>query len=260
MILRKNDGNLAGFDDLARELDAWSGHRATAAFWWRDDDACNGAGQLKRLLHISEETGTPAAIAAIPFKASDDLAGLLAGYPLVCVLQHGCWHVNHALAFARKSEFPANRSRDEMLQELAEGRRRMERFANALPVLAAPWNRLDPGLLPLLPGIGITGLSGHGPRGQETPAPGLKLVNVHADPVDWRCGRRFTGARAFLRQVTGHLSARRAGLADAKEPTGLLTHHHEHDEEFFEFFGDFLRRVHAHPAVRWMSAVEIFKQ
>ncbi len=248
------------WDGLSRELDAWRGAGISAALWWRDDDASDVTSQLERLLDLSGETSTPAALAVIPLKAQPRLADFLASRSHVSVLQHGFRHINHAPNGAKKSEFGPRRLHDKMLSELAEGHRLMDRFANALPVLAPPWNRIDPNLLAALPGAGIAGLSCYGPRVCAAPAPGLRQVNAHVDPINWRGGRRFIGARAVLTQVAEHLSARRAGLVDACEPTGFLTHHLAHDENFWEFFGDFLALTHDHPAVRWIAADEAFGQ
>ncbi len=45
---------------------------------------------------------------------------------------------------------------------------------------------------------------------------------------------------------------------DPDEPTGLLTHHLEHDEPCWAFIDRLLEETRGHPAVRWLSAEEIF--
>lgn len=253
---------MADWNDLTRELDVWRESDLTAAMWWRDDDARKVTGALERLLALSEDHAMPVALAVIPAKADPALPGLLADHPMVFVLQHGHSHINHAPADAGKSEFGPDclpgRNHDVMLAELKKGRLLMNRFANHMPVLAPPWNRIDPALPTSLPGIGIKGLSCYGPRASSRPAPGLTCVNVHADLIAWRDGRRFAGVGAVLARIIEHLSAKRRGPADADEPTGLLTHHLDHDEESWSFLGDFLRCIREHPAVRRLSAKEIF--
>ncbi|OHC74122.1 MAG: hypothetical protein A3G18_04605 [Rhodospirillales bacterium RIFCSPLOWO2_12_FULL_58_28] len=253
----------ADWDDLVNELDAWRKAGLVAAMWWRDDDACKITGALERLLDLSEEHETPLTLAVIPAEADPALPGLLASRPMISVVQHGYSHINHAPAGAEKSEFGPDcspgRTHNMMLAELKEGHRLMGRFADSAPVLAPPWNRIDPALPASLPGIGIKGVSCYGPRASARPAPGLRCVNAHADLIAWRDGRRFTGAGEALSLIIGHLSARRAGLVDADEPTGLLTHHLDHDEDLWTFLGDFLHCVRDHPAVRLLSAREAFQ-
>jgi len=66
------------------------------------------------------------------------------------------------------------------------------------------------------------------------------------------------GTERALQLLTDHLEARRTGQADAKEPTGLLTHHLRHDEEAWTFIDQLLAFGARHPVVRWRSAAEIF--
>lgn len=260
--IRKENKDLADWNNLTHELDAWRAAGLAAAIWWRDDDACEITGALERLLTLSEEHTMPVAIAVIPAKADPALPGLLSGRPTVSVLQHGYSHANHAPAPARKSEFGPDcvlgRDRDAMLAELKKGCRSMRQFANHISILAPPWNRIAPALPAHLPNIGIKGLSCYGPRASAHPAPGLTCVNAHADLIAWRGKRRFAGAGNILSRIVNHLSAKRKGLADAGEPTGLLTHHLDHDEDSWSFLGDFLHCIRNHPAVHRPPAREIF--
>ena len=155
---------MAGWDDLAQELDAWRDAGRTATFWWRDDDATRVTPELERLLAIGAETGTPVALAVIPRDINGDLRGRLAGHELASVLQHGWSHENHAPSDARQEEHGPHRPLEVMLDELAEGWRRIREFERGLPVMVAPWNRVDASLVPALSGIGLAAVSTLGPR------------------------------------------------------------------------------------------------
>jgi hypothetical protein len=249
---------MAGWEDLAQELDAWRNAGRAATFWWRDDDATGITPALDRLLAIGAETDTPVALAVIPRDINGDLRRCLAGHPLASVLQHGWSHENHAPGDARQEEHGPHRPLGVMLEELAEGWSRIREFDNGLPVLVAPWNRIDVSLFPSLPGIGLAAVSTLGPRDAAEPAPGVRRTNVHVDIIDWDGSRGFMGAQAALDQFVRHLAARRRGDVDADEPTGLMTHHLFHDEGCWWFLDAVLSRTRSHPAARWLDARKAF--
>jgi len=114
-------------------------------------------------------------------------------------------------------------------------------------------NRIDAGLVARLPAAGFYGLSTYKARASGEPAPGLRQVNCHADPVDWQGSRGFAGAETVLAAVVDHLRDRRTGAADAAEPTGILTHHQVHDEPAWAFLAELAARVRRHAAGRWVS-------
>lgn len=254
----------ASWAGLERELDAWAAAGRTASLWWRDDDACRATPALERLVATAAGGGTaeatPLALAVIPLAAEPELASLVAAAPGVAVLQHGYAHQNHAGRTEKKMELGAHRPFERTLADIATGWQRLEELfgTRLLPVMAPPWNRIAPRLAAMLPGIGITGLSAFGPRQVAEPWPGLRQINTHIDIIDWKGTRGFAGAPAALAAAAGHLAARRAGRADAAEPTGLLTHHLVHDEGCWAFVAEFRARTAAHPAVRWISARDGF--
>lgn len=244
-----------GWQGLEDELDAWAGAGRVASLWWRDDDATGDSLALRRLLNLVGGMRIPLGLAVIPAEVRGDLADALALSPETTVLQHGWSHANRSRPPARKSELAAGRPWREVMAELTRGRDRLAAlFADRfLPVMVPPWNRIDAGLVPHLPASGFMGLSTCKARGAAEPAPGLRQVNCHADPVDWRGGRGFAGAESVLRALVGHLGARRAGLVDAAEPTGILTHHQVHDEPAWAFLATLAERVCRHRASRWIS-------
>ena len=240
--------------DLDCELEAWRRAGLTARFWWRDDDATRPGPLLDRLLETAGPT--PIALAVIPAAAQESLAERLAAHNRwggeALVLQHGYAHVNHAPTIDKKSEFGDHRPLEAMLDELARGRRGLEaQFGEAFePILTPPWNRVCDGVVQSLHEAGLQGLSRFGPRGQDE---GDRVVNTHIDIIDWRGGRDFAGQRQSLRAAVRHLAARRTGAADGGEPTGLLTHHRDHDEACWRFIARFAAVIDAHPAALWVA-------
>lgn len=250
---------MADWDALADELDAWHHEDRRATLWWRDDDATQVTPALERLLAISRRTNTPVALAVIPRDADDGLREHLAGQPLVAVLQHGWSHQNHAPGGERQEEFGIHRPLAEMLDDLARGRSCMARFQKSLPVLVAPWNRMDPHLLAHLASVGLTAVSTLGARPAAEPVPGIRRTNVHVDIMDWHGTRGFVGLAVAIGQFLAHLRQRRRGEADDAEPTGLMTHHLYHDEGCWEFLDQLFDRTRGHPAVRWLGTAEAFQ-
>ena len=244
---------MTGWDALKEELDRWPD--AKAAFWWRDDDATAPSPALARLIALGPQ---PLAIAAIPARVESALVGAL-NDKRIDVLQHGYGHVNHEADGGKKAELGAARPADAVIEELADGRRRMETFFGSrfLPVMVPPWNRIADAVAARLPEAGFCGLSTYRAR-PRAKAARLHRANTHIDILDWRHGGHFIGQSAAIALVITHLAARRDGEADAEEPTGLLTHHARMDEEAFAFTAGLLQRLASHPAVQWRAARDIF--
>ncbi len=249
---------MATWQDLWDELVRWQQDGRTATFWWRDDDATRESPQLVRLLNLGATQDVPVALAVIPRDIDGSLHALLLDYPLASVLQHGWSHENHAPGDQRQEEHGPHRPQEVMAEELAEGWRRLSRLPRALPVMVAPWNRVDPALLPTLPAVGLGGVSTLGPRDAAEPVPGVRRTNVHLDIMDWHGTGGFIGDGDALGQVLHHLAARRSNAVDPDEPTGLMTHHLFHDEGCWGFIEAFVAQTRSHPAVRWLGAKEAF--
>jgi hypothetical protein len=247
----------ATWEDLGLELDAWHADERVAALWWRDDDAAEPTPALDTLIDLAAEV--PLALAVIPGRAVDGLADRLAHCSRIGILQHGWQHVNHALPGEKKSELGVQRPPATILGELAAGWRRLVALfgARAAPVLTPPWNRIADALLPLLPGAGYAGVSTFGPRRNAMPHPGLVQANTHVDLVDWR-QRGFVGTPRALGVLVGHLTARRAGRIDAREPTGILTHHLLLDRDGARFLERLIAVTSRHRAAQWLATAEVF--
>src|SRR5262249_33635565 len=139
------------WDGLAEELSAWQASGQIATFWWRDDDAAADSPALTRLTALSTATGVPVAVAAVPKLIEPSLPPALAGHPTIWLLQHGFAHIDHANGLGEGAwELGAHRPRATVLAELEAGREIMAGLFGAqfLPVIAAPWNHIDPLLMP----------------------------------------------------------------------------------------------------------------
>ena len=260
---REEQPTTARWCDLVNELDGWREAGQIATFWWRDDDAAQPDVRLDRLVSIAADV--PISLAVIPASAGPQLAEYLA-HPSrskrsapISILQHGWCHVNHA-GDGRKSEFPPGRSPHAVVSDLAAGQARLKGLfgTRALPVLAPPWNRLDPSFLFLLADCGLTGISRANPRGADSPVPGIREANIHVDLVSWAGDRGFIGEAAALAGLIGHLRARRLIELDASEPTGILTHHLIQEERTETFLRRLVAVTCTHPAARWLDAASVF--
>ncbi len=246
----------SGWAGLTAELDAWATAGRQAAFWWRDDDAARVTESLRHLLTLAARANAPLALAAIPAHASVQFADLAIATPGVTAIQHGYAHIDHAPKGAGSWELGIDRPLAEVTAELATGRDRLvELFGDRfVPVMVPPWNRIAAEVTAALPGLGFTALSGYGPRSAPHAAPGLTVVNTHCDPIRWRGGARFAGTASSLSDLIDHLTNRRLGHADTAEPTGLLTHHADMDEQSWAFTEQLLQAINDHPAAA-MSAI-----
>lgn len=251
---------MTGWRALAEELRAWRDRGVAAVLWWRDDDAASPNAALLRLLDLEKASGVPLALAVIP-----DLAEGEAIAEARHVIMHGCDHRNRAAAGEKKTEFPASESEAGAIRRLAAARARLAALAGErfVPVLAPPWNRLRESLVARLPEAGLRGLSRYGARGRAPRAAAAAAgtpvceVNTHVDIIAWRGGRGFIGEEAALGLLVQHLAARRLGSADATEPTGILTHHAQHDPDAWRFLERLFDETRAAGAT-WRSAADLF--
>jgi len=246
------------WQDLDRELNQWQAHGLTASFWWRDDDATTDTEALAQLLQLSVDTEAPLSLAVIPGRLEPDLPHALRLYPATNVLLHGWLHTSHAPTTEKKSEYPVGRSQEDILAELSEGRELLQRAFGTqfVPVLVPPWNRYDPALLPLLQSAGLTGISAMWARTHFDSWP--LQVNTHIDPVAWRGDRGFVGVSEALEQLINHLRLRRECSRWYHEPTGLLTHHLDHDAAVWQFCQQLIEHLQQFDCVRWTAAGQIW--
>ena len=250
--------NQSPWSALDAELAAWAAAGRRATFWWRDDDATRPGPRLDQLLGLAAQHHVPLTLAVIPHAATDDLRATVQNTAAdVAVAQHGYAHQNHAGTGEKSMELGGHRPAPHVIAELAVGHQRLAAWPGFVPLMVPPWNRIARHLVPMLPELGYTALSTFGPR-QTIRHGSLGLLNTHVDLIAWRNKHPdgtvpFIGDDAALSAIVGHLAARRAGTADAAEPTGLLTHHCDHDVRLWRFIEDLLSRTVGHPAARWLT-------
>ena len=238
---------MTAWRDFETELERWGEAGRTATLWWRDDDAVGATPALDRLLAITTEL--PLMLAVIPFSLEPSLR---LDATRAYVVQHGWAHKNHRAPGQKACEIGLDRPVAEVEAELLAGKAKLgQAFGPCFrPWLVPPWNRIDPALADRLPDLGYVGLSTFGPR--TIPF----TVNAHVDPIAWKDGRRFIGPDKTLARLTAHLAARRTGVVDEEEPTGLLTHHLVHDDALWAFLVDLVLVLKRHPEVIWVDPTD----
>jgi predicted deacetylase len=245
----------AAWRRLTAELDRWPARGAT--FWWRDDDAGAAVPAFDRLLALATVHAAPLALAVVPAWLEESVAAAIReGPPGLRVVQHGYAHRNHEPPApdgtrGRSAELGTARPVAAAIAELAAGWARLSPLgpARLRAALVPPWNRIAPAVRAALPAAGYRALSTFGPRAAASARTGLRSVNTHVDPIQWRGGKRFGGAVWTLEQITTHLANRRLGRVDRTEPTGLLTHHRDLTSPAWACLDELLGRLRTHPAV-----------
>ncbi|SDW76226.1 hypothetical protein SAMN05444358_1011691 [Ruegeria halocynthiae] len=237
---------------LQNELQCWQDAGFTLPLWWRDDDAITVTPQLERLASMSAELGLPVHLAVIPRDADAALVGCVSDHPELIPVVHGWAHQNHAPNGEKKAEFRLHRPIDALASDAGAGLTRLrDLFGNQLrPMFVPPWNRIDPKVTALLPGLGYRILSTATPR---KAASGIAQVNTHLDPIDWRGTRNLIEPGKLIAQTVRLLQDRRAGRADNAEAFGVLTHHLVHDQDIWTFTQELLHRLLDGPGVPWTA-------
>jgi hypothetical protein len=245
---------------LVRELDTWADTGKTANFWWRDDDATEPSVNLEKLVGLGHNWNIPLALAVIPTGLKPELVDFLQDDSSTCIFQHGFAHENRAAPGQRRLELGGTQTIEKSIADLRQGYQILhENFSDRFkPVLVPPWNRIDEKLVPCLAEIGFAGISTMKVCRNAYPAPGLRQVNTHLDPVNWRHQGGFIGAYPAIAILVQHLIAKRTGYRDYNEPTGILTHHLAQNEAVWRFLEDLLQFLSDHPAVTWLDASTIW--
>ena len=219
--------------------------------FFRNDDAGWDMPQLDALLDVFDRHGTPIDLAVIPTEVTPQLARELgsraAGSP-VRLHQHGYAHTNHEPT-GRKCEFGPDRSRADQQLDIGRGRERLiEAFGPHLdPVFTPPWNRCTDDTADALLANGIEVLS-RDHTADRLDRHGLAEVPV---TVDW-FGRR-KGVRWTRDELAGHL----AGGIGSGPALGVMLHHALCDRSERRAIAELLDALHAHPAVRPTTILEL---
>jgi hypothetical protein len=238
---------------LDSEMAHWQAAGLSLPLWWRDDDAIAPTPQLQRLSDLSDRLGLSVHLSVIPAEADADLARFVQNRPQIVPIVHGFAHRNHAPSGQKKTEFGDHRPVHSALNDARVGVARLQDlFGSRLrPIFVPPWNRIDPGVVQGLAPLGYRALSTFKPRTAPTAAPGLEQINTHLDPIHWRGSRSLAPAADLIAQVAQDLRDRRSGVADNREPYGILTHHLVHDEPIWSFTETLITRLLAGPTTSW---------
>ena len=170
-------------------------------------------------------------------------------HPAVTPCQHGFAHRNHAAPGERARELGGLRPDDEVLDELARGRAKLQAlFGDRLSdILVPPWNRIDADLVPRLPGLGYSALSTFGPPEPD----GMRHLNSDLDIIDWRNGR--------VGRPIDDLARKLAAIVDRQDRVGILTHHLAHNATAWTALEEMLERLRSHPAVVFTDAATLLR-
>lgn len=248
----------ASWEDFSTELALWQQSGRFVEFWWRDDDAGGPTPELGRLIDLASRKAVPLALAVIPERAVEAAFSQIDAE--VSVMQHGTDHRDRAAQTEKKTEFAGAEPVEDALRRLGAARSKLEDAAGGLviPVLAPPWNRISPTLVPHLHQAGYRGITRFGVRKVTVSTPDFVEINTHVDIIDWKGARGFCGHERALGQAVRHLAARRLGQADASEPTGWLTHHAAHDEGCWNFLADLFDATRGRDGIHWRSSADLF--
>lgn len=238
------------------ELRAWAKIGAVPQFWWRDDDAYQESEALELLRELlSQET---LLLAVVPGLLQENLVRSLSDCPAIAIVQHGWKHLNHSAAGAPPSEYPPERGRTEIENELSWGQRVL---LDAFPtrfhrVFVPPWHRCAVWILQEAPALGFDGVSGQAP-----PFPLLRNgypgeTNIEIDISDWTLSGQFVGAGQFAVQIVQALKLRREWPA-LDVPIGVLSHHERVTRDDFRSLREFIALLRQH-RVRWGSPSSLF--
>jgi hypothetical protein len=218
-------------------------------------------------------------LAIVPSKLTPSLVEYVARLPArFFPMCHGWEHVNHASDSA-PAEFGAERS----LSELRSAAERAysafaPHFGSGPVILVPPYNRIAGKLIPRLPEIGFSGLSGRpmfverwlSRLAAKIEPPGfvawdgsrvpIQRFNVHIDLIAWRPQISARPLAPLAGQLVGSLRARRKGLLPAGDPVGILVHHLVHTPDIWRSLDQVLTVLRAHPATTFVNPSKLFRR
>lgn len=243
---------MANWQTIDEELSHWE---HPAELWWRDDDAIANTPELQLIIALSEQYSVPLHLAVIPEHLEVSLVDELAARHQIYALQHGLSHQNHAHPEQRKIEMGGTQSLTELQQKLSAMRQQLsEQFKdNYLDIMVPPWNRIEDPVRALLPEIGYQRLS---VLGVPKPDNIIPEVNVHIDIIDWK-QHSFVGEEQVLSALLKNLRQRRIDNTYNKEPTGLMTHHLQHNQACTDFLARFFADCTTRKTLKWIGGSQL---
>ncbi len=238
------------------QLQLWLDENRKAQMWLRDDDAVTVTRNLERLVDLCRPHGICPLIACVPKGANPELAAYLSASQVEAAM-HGWSHANHQPAGIKAQEFPPHRGQAVILEELRQAVARLDNLfgGKTVPIYVPPWNRIDPEVAGLLPGLGFVGLSTFGNKRLLAEAEALKEINTHVDIIDWAGTRGGWALDLLIVKLAQELERARCDGG----VVGILTHHLVHDDRAWRFLDELVEEIGPHPAIRWSSASELLK-
>lgn len=250
------------FGQLADELSRWQDAGLKCRFWWRDDDLIAVSPGLHRIRQVSERHVVYVLVGIIPHLMVSTLGQDTIGMNTFVWCQHGFAHINHESPDRPNSEFPLNREKELVLEDLVKGRELLlQQFSDRLfPVLVPPWNGFRADMLEELPALGLVGISQYGNIARQQIGQTLR-IDTHLDVVDWTSAPRFLPTRIsfLLDRLVESLQIRRLDQGLSNNVTGILTHHRAMDDEAWDFVERLLFITHQFPCVEWISPRDLFR-
>jgi hypothetical protein len=240
------------------ELRAWETLGVKPKLWWRDDDAHHESTPLQQLCRLlASET---LLLAVIPSLLTEDLVWAIKGSPGIAVAQHGWKHLNHATPGYLPNEYPPERSRAEVVQELSAGQIILsEAFPTSfLRVFVPPWHRCATWILREATSLGYDGVSVGAPLFPLLRHGYAGETNIEIDICDWSQGGGFIGANRFAVKIVKALRLRREWSA-LDTPIGILSHHECLTSKDFACLKGFIALLRD-AGVQWLSPKFLFPE
>jgi len=216
----------------------------------RDDDIDDDEETLRQLLDVTFGRGVPVNLEVIPATLSDDGVRLLRDYKgfdgnLVELHQHGWRHVNHETA-GKKCEFGAARSFDDQLQDIAQGKARLEELLEErfFPAFTPPWNRCTDHTLRVLDQLGFQVFSAD-KNGQRRDGDNFREISITLDLYRWKGGAALKAPEEIIELLIEQMSR--------GETVGLLLHHKVMDGAAFSLLDFLLAELRGYDNVKWRT-------
>lgn len=242
---------------VEREARSWRRAGHAPVLWWRDDDARRPSAGLDRLLGLARRFEAPLALAVIPDVDLSDLAGAIRGQTGVCVIQHGCDHLDRNEGGGFSAEFAPQTAPESVAARIGAHWARLTEAIPATPIYAPPWNVLTPNVVEALGHTPLRAVSIYGVSWTSPQSP--PRINTHIDIMKWRPAH-FRGGAAIAHRLWRQLRTRRRAGGWA-EPIGLLTHHRNLDPAAWTFLEAFLARTTAAGSpFAWRSAADLLAE
>ena len=241
--------------DMLERLDARLGrvlaqgtNPGDKVFFFRADDIAEVCEDFSKLIALFAKHRAPLALAAVPgwltVEKWTDIQNLTSAAPsLWCWHQHGWSHADHSIQ-GKKCEFGDDRTPEDIEDDLARGRRRLETIMgdSFSPVFTPPWNRCGQIALDTLKKLGFKAVSRS--QGAAPPAPsGLAQCDINVDLHT----RKDADPEKSLEALLGEIES---GLVEGF--CGIMIHHRRMNDAAFAFLDRLLQNLRRCPDVNML--------